>query len=152
MHTRTNTTLSSLGETMKVVGPVLGAFTSPGTAISALSKSIGGLALRLTGIPALFSIVKGGIAALSGGLSMLLSPIGLVGAAFVAPGLLFWKYWGRIKAFFRGFFTGDIQGLAPVYNAFSRLTPVFDAIANGVKNVWNWFKKVLTPLRRTARS
>ncbi|MFW8177676.1 hypothetical protein, partial [Klebsiella pneumoniae] len=64
-------------------GALLGAFTSPGTAISALSKSIGGLALRLTGIPALLGIVKGGIAALGGGLSMLLSPIGLVGAAFV---------------------------------------------------------------------
>ncbi|MGU4876558.1 phage tail tape measure protein, partial [Escherichia coli] len=52
-------------------GALLGAFTSLGTAISALSKSIGGLALRLTGIPALFGIVKGGIAALGGGLSML---------------------------------------------------------------------------------
>nr|VXZ85930.1 Uncharacterised protein [Klebsiella pneumoniae] len=72
-------------------------------------KSIGGLALRLTGIPALFGIVKGGIAALSGGLSMLLSPIGLVGAAFVAAGVLIWKYWGPIKAFFSGF-TGVIRG------------------------------------------
>lgn len=130
-------------------GALLGAFASPGTAISALSKSIGGLALRLTGIPALFGIVKGGITALGGGLSMLLSPIGLVGAAFVAAGVLIWKYWGPIKAFFSGFFTGVIQGLAPVYNAFSRLAPVFGAIGDGVKNVWNWFKKVLTPVEES---
>ncbi|MEI6993652.1 phage tail tape measure protein, partial [Klebsiella pneumoniae] len=130
-------------------GALLGAFTSPGTAISALSKSIGGLALRLTGIPALLGIVKGGIAALGGGLSMLLSPIGLVGAAFVAAGVLIWKYWGPIKAFFSGFFTGVIQGLAPVYNAFSRLAPVFGVIGDGVKNVWNWFKKVLTPVEES---
>lgn len=130
-------------------GALLGAFTSPGTAISALSKSIGGLAIRLTGIPALFSIVKGGVAALGGGLSMLLSPIGLVGAAFVAAGVLIWKYWGPIKAFFSGFFTGVIQGLAPVHNAFSRLAPVFGVIGNGVKNVWNWFKKVLTPVEES---
>ncbi|MFQ9621310.1 MAG: hypothetical protein ACLR17_00480 [Enterobacteriaceae bacterium] len=31
-------------------GALLGAFTSLGTAISALSKSIGGLAIRLSGI------------------------------------------------------------------------------------------------------
>jgi phage-related tail protein len=62
--------------------------------------------------------VKGGIAALGGGLSMLLSPIGLVGAAFVAAGVLIWKYWGPIKAFFSGFFTGVIQGLAPVITHF----------------------------------
>lgn len=130
-------------------GALLGAFTSPGAAISALSKSIGGLALRLTGIPALLGIVKGGITALGGGLSLLLSPIGLLGAAFVAAGVLIWKYWGPIKAFFSGFFTGVIQGLAPVHNAFSRLAPVFGAIGDGVKNVWNWFKKVLTPVEES---
>ncbi len=91
-------------------GALLGAFSSPGTAISALSKGVGGLALRLTGIPALLGSVKGGITTLGGGLSMLLSPIGLVGAAFVAAGVLIWKYWGPIKAFFSGFLQESSRG------------------------------------------
>ena len=72
-----------------------------------------------------------------------------MGAAFLAAGVLIWKYWGPIKAFFSGFFTGVIQGLAPVYNAFSRLAPVFGVIGDGVKNVWNWFKKVLLPIEES---
>lgn len=130
-------------------GVLLGTFTSPGTVISALSKSIGVLALRLTGIPALLGIVKGGITVLGGGLSLLLSPIGLLGAAFVAAGVLIWKYWGPIKAFFNGFFTGVIQGLAPVRAAFSRLSPVFGVIGDGVKKIWDWFRKLLAPVEES---
>ncbi|MBZ7263994.1 phage tail tape measure protein [Klebsiella oxytoca] len=130
-------------------GALLGAFTSPGTVINALSKGVGGLALRLTGLPALLGIVKGGITALGGGLSLLLSPIGLLGAAFVAAGVLIWKYWGPIKAFFNGFFTGVIQGLAPVRAAFSRLSPVFGVIGDGVKKIWDWFRKLLAPVEES---
>lgn len=122
-----------------VRGALLATFTSPGAALGSLMKGIGGLALRLTGLPALFGVAKTGIIAL-------LSPIGLLGAAFVAAAVLIWKYWGPIKAFFAGVFTGLMQGLAPLRAAFSGFAPVFGLIGDGVKKVWSWFKKLLVPV------
>ncbi len=133
------------GALVPVRGALLAAFTSPGAALGSLVKGIGGLALRLTGLPALFGVAKTGIIAL-------LSPIGLLGAAFVAATVLIWKYWGPIKAFFAGVFTGLIQGLAPLRAAFSGFAPVFGLIGDGVKQVWNWFKKLLAPVEQSRES
>jgi phage-related tail protein len=58
-------------------------------------------------------MITGAVSVLGGALSFLLSPIGLIGAAFVAAGLLIWRYWEPIKAFFSGFFTGVWQALTP---------------------------------------
>ncbi|HFP9306977.1 TPA: phage tail tape measure protein [Raoultella ornithinolytica] len=128
-----------------VRGALLATFTSPGAALGSLMKGIGGLALRLTGLPALFGVAKTGIIAL-------LSPIGLLGAAFVATAVLIWKYWGPIKAFFAGVFTGLMQGLAPLRAAFSGFAPVFGLIGDGVRQVWNWFKKLLAPVEQSRES
>lgn len=128
-----------------VRGALLAAFVSPGAALDSLAKGIGGLTLRLTGLPALFGVAKTGIIAL-------LSPIGLLGAAFVAAAVLIWKYWGPIKAFFAGVFTGLMQGLAPLRAAFSGFAPVFGLIGDGVKQVWNWFKKLLAPVEQSRES
>lgn len=131
---------------------LLAAFISPGAALGSLVKGVGGLAFRLTGLPALLGVAKAGIAALGGGLSLLLSPIGLLGAAFVAAAMLIWKYWGPIKAFFAGVFTGLMQGLAPLRAAFAGFAPVFGLIGDGVKQVWNWFKTLLTPMEQSRES
>ena len=136
------------GALAPVRGALLAAFTSPGAALGSLVKGIGGLAFRLTGLPALFGVAKAGIAALGGGLSLLLSPIGLLGAAFVAAAVLIWKYWGPIKAFFAGVFTGLMQGLAPLRTAFAGFAPVFGLIGDGVKKVWSWFKKLFVPVEQ----
>ncbi|AGR58520.1 Phage protein [Salmonella bongori N268-08] len=57
---------------------------------------------------------------LGGAISLLLSPIGLVGAAFVAAGLLIWRFWEPIKAFFTGFFCRGVgEALTPLREAFS---------------------------------
>ncbi len=136
------------GALAPVRGALLAAFTSPGAALGSLVKGIGGLAFRLTGLPALFGVAKAGIAALGGGLSLLLSPIGLLGAAFVAAVVLIWKYWGPIKAFFAGVFTGLMQGLAPLRTAFAGFAPVFGLIGDGVKKVWSWFKKLFVPVEQ----
>lgn len=131
-----------------VRGALLAALTSPGAALGSLVKGFGRLALRLTGLPALLGVARAGIAALGGSLSLLLSPIGLLGAAFVAAGVLFWKYWVPIKTFFNGFFTGVTQGLAPLRGVFAGFAPVFDLIGDGVKKVWSWFKKLITPVEQ----
>ena len=119
---------------------LMGAFLAPGAALTSLGKNLAMLMLRLTGLPALWGMITGAVSMLGGALSFLLSPIGLIGAAFVAAGLLIWRYWEPIKAFFSGFFTGVWQALTPVRAAFS-------ALGNGIKAVWEWFKNLLTPMQ-----
>lgn len=126
---------------------LMGAFLAPGAALTSLGKNLAMLMLRLTGLPALWGMITGAVSVLGGALSFLLSPIGLIGAAFVAAGLLIWRYWEPIKAFFSGFFTGVWQALTPVRAAFSALAPVFSALGNGIKAVWEWFKNLLTPMQ-----
>ena len=126
---------------------LLGAFLAPGAALTALGKNLAMLMLRLTGLPALWGMITGAVSALGGALSFLLSPIGLIGAAFVAAGLLIWRYWEPIKAFFSGFFSGVWQALTPVRSAFSALSTVFSALGNGIKAIWEWFKNLLTPMQ-----
>lgn len=126
---------------------LLGAFLAPGAALTSLGKNLAVLMLRLTGLPALWGMITGAVSVLGGALSFLLSPIGLIGAAFVAAGLLIWRYWEPIKAFFSGFFTGVWQALTPVRAAFSALAPVLSALSNGIKAVWGWFKNLLTPMQ-----
>lgn len=120
-------------------------FRSPGVAIKSLSSGIGGLIPRLSVLPGLWGLITGAVSVLGGALSLLLSPIGLIGAAFVAAGLLIWKYWEPIKAFFTGFFAGVWEALTPLREAFSALSPVFESIGNGIKSVWNWFRRLLEP-------
>ncbi|MBL1639647.1 phage tail tape measure protein, partial [Klebsiella pneumoniae] len=69
-------------------------------------------------------------------LASLLGIPGLILAAFIAAGLLIWRYWEPIKAFFSGLFTGISQGLSPLIQSFSFLVPLFDAISAGVAKVW----------------
>ncbi|HIG6701271.1 TPA: phage tail tape measure protein [Klebsiella pneumoniae] len=126
---------------------LMGAFLAPGAALASFGKSLGMLMLRLTGLPALWGMITGAVSVLGGVLSFLLSPIGLIGAAFVAAGLLIWRYWEPIKAFFSGFFTGVWQALALLRSAFSSLAPVFSALGSGIKAVWEWFKNLLTPMQ-----
>ncbi|EKT2304033.1 phage tail tape measure protein [Salmonella enterica] len=140
---------SGAGRLTGILGPLRGmllsAFTSPGTAIGSLVRGIGGLVLRLSGLPALWGVITGAVSVLGGALSLLLSPVGLIGAAFVAAGVLIWHYWEPIKAFFAGFFSGVWEALTPLRDAFSALSPVFDLIGNGIKSIWNWFSRLLEP-------
>ncbi len=126
---------------------LLGAFLAPGAALTSLGKNLGMLMLRLTGLPALWGMITGAVSVMGGALSFLLSPIGLIGAAFVAAGLLIWRHWEPIKAFFSGFFSGVWQALTPLRSAFSSLAPVFSALGGGIKAVWEWFKNLLTPMQ-----
>ncbi|HBQ3180234.1 TPA: phage tail tape measure protein, partial [Klebsiella pneumoniae] len=126
---------------------LMGAFLAPGAALASFGKSLGMLMLRLTGLPAIWGMITGAVSVLGGALSFLLSPIGLIAAAFVAAGLLIWRYWEPVKAFFSGFFSGVWQALTPLRSAFSALAPVFSVLGSGIKAVWEWFKNLLTPMQ-----
>lgn len=131
---------------------LMGAFLAPGAALGSLFKNIGMLALRLTGFTTIWSIITTSISVLGTALSLLLSPIGLVVAAFIAAGLLIWRFWEPIKAFFTGFFSGVMQQLAPFRDAFFPLTLAFSAIAKVVGEVWDWFVKLLSPVESSRES
>ncbi|HGP3903985.1 TPA: phage tail tape measure protein [Klebsiella pneumoniae] len=126
---------------------LMGAFLAPGAALASMGKNLTMLMLRLTGLPALWGMITGAVSVLGGALSFLLSPIGLIGAAFVAAGLLIWRYWVPVKAFFSGFFSGVWQALTPLRSAFSALSPVFSVLGSGIKAVWEWFNNLLTPMQ-----
>ncbi|WP_241652269.1 hypothetical protein [Yersinia sp. 2105 StPb PI] len=42
-----------------------------------------------------------------------------------------------------------MQAAAPIKEALKPLGPVFDWIGDAVKNVWNWFKKLMEPVQST---
>ncbi|HEP1033994.1 TPA: phage tail tape measure protein [Enterobacter kobei] len=133
-------------------GALMGAFLAPGAALGSLFKNIGMLALRLTGFTTIWSIITTSISVLGTAISLLLSPIGLVVAAFIAAGLLIWRFWEPIKSFFIGFFSGVMQQLAPFRDAFFPLTLAFSAIAKVVGEVWDWFVKLLSPVESSRES
>lgn len=80
-------------------------------------------------------------------LATLLGIPGLIALAFIAAGLIIWKFWEPIKAFFGGFLGGVWDGLTPLRNAFSALAPVFSVLGDGIKAIWGWFKNLLSPMQ-----
>lgn len=80
-------------------------------------------------------------------LATLLGIPGLIALAFIAAGLIIWKFWEPIKAFFGGFLSGIWEGLTPLRNAFSALAPVFSVLGDGIKAIWGWFKNLLSPMQ-----
>lgn len=109
------------------------------------------LAIGMLGLSSITA--TSGISALSlslSGLRVILASVfgipGLIAAAFIAAGLLIWKFWEPIKAFFSGLFDGILRGLSPLLQSFSLLSPVFSSIANGASRIWNWFSRLFSPI------
>lgn len=93
-----------------------------------------------------FSTVGGAIVTAIGAISL---PVLAVAGAVVAGALLIRKYWEPIGAFFSGVVEGLKAAFAPVGAIFSPLAPVFDAIAEKLGVVCQWFKDLLAPVKAT---
>ncbi|WP_446896546.1 phage tail tape measure protein [Citrobacter freundii] len=93
-----------------------------------------------------FSTVGGAIVTAIGAISL---PVLAVAGAVVAGALLIRKYWEPIGAFFSGVVEGLKAAFAPVGVMFSPLAPVFDAIAEKLGVVCQWFKDLLAPVKAT---
>lgn len=93
-----------------------------------------------------FSTVGGAIATAIGAISL---PVLAVAGAVVAGALLIRKYWEPIGAFFSGVVEGLKAAFAPVGAMFSPLAPMFDAIAEKLGVVCQWFKDLLAPVKAT---
>lgn len=124
-------------------------FTQPMTALTWLGNGLRTLAT--SGFGTLLNVGRTVFMALGGGLSLLLSPIGVLVMALAAAAIAVIKFWEPIKAFFTGFYTGLMSGLQPLTTAFSTafapLAPLFDSIGNAVSGVWEWFTKLLEPIQ-----
>lgn len=90
------------------------------------------------------------------GFALMRTPWGAVAAVAIAAGVMIYKYWDRIKAFFSGFWTGLKQGIAPVvtsftdlYKSMSWLHPVVELIGRGIGIVYDWFMKLISPAKAT---
>ncbi|HBR4257130.1 TPA: phage tail tape measure protein [Klebsiella pneumoniae] len=107
-------------------------------------QNIGLSSITATSSIARLSLVLSGLRII---LASLLGVPGLIAAAFVVAGLIIWKFWEPIKAFFGGFLSGIWEGLTPLRNAFSALAPVFSVLGDAIKAIWGWFKNLLSPMQ-----
>ncbi|OOF64762.1 phage tail tape measure protein [Rodentibacter pneumotropicus] len=82
-------------------------------------------------------------------LSFLLSPIGLLTAAFVAAGVYIYRNWEKVRAFFGGFWEGLKSGLAPVIEKFKPLGDLFGVVVGWIEKAVKWFTDLLSPVQST---
>lgn len=117
------------------------------------------LSARLTpftaGVKNLTAVVPG----LSGALGMLggvitATPIGwiIAGIAGIAvAGFMIYKYWEPIKAWIGGFFSGLIEGLKPISDAFSKtfspLVSLLSSLGSFIKPITQGFRELFQPVK-----
>lgn len=116
-----------------------------GTRLAPLISGVGSLTAMLPSLSGAMAVLGGVIAA---------TPIGwlIAGVAGVAAaGLLIYKYWEPIKAWAGGFFSGLMEGLKPIGDAFSvafsPLAPLFSGIGAALQPVIQWFRELFTPVK-----
>ncbi len=71
-------------------------------------------------------------------------------AALVGVGLLVWKYWQPIAAFFGGVWDGFADGLRPlgaiVATVFGPLAPIFSAVGSAIAGAFGWLTRFFAPV------
>ncbi|EJU0493942.1 phage tail tape measure protein, partial [Escherichia coli] len=133
---------ATIGSLSLVIGVLYGKLATLRLGFDILTRSMN--VVRV--LPALWGMVTGSVSLLGGAIGALFSPVGLIVAAFVAAAVLIWKYWEPIKAFYAGVFSGIMERLAPLRETFERFGPVFDVVRDGIIQVFNWFKSLLSPM------
>lgn len=81
---------------------------------------------------------------------MLATPLGLLITAIAVGAMLVYKNWSMVKAFFSGFFEGFKNAAAPIITVFKPLQPLFDLIANAIKQAYDWVVNLLSPTQQSA--
>jgi TP901 family phage tail tape measure protein len=110
---------------------------------------IAGVNLLIAGaglLGTVFSVAGGAIVAAIGAISL---PVIAVGAAIVAGALLIRKYWEPISAFISGVAEGFTAAMGPIGESFGTLKPVFEWVGGKIKELWDWFGRLLEPVKST---
>ncbi|MBN3779917.1 phage tail tape measure protein [Burkholderia sp. Ac-20345] len=164
--------LGSLGSggfsAIKSIGKGLGSgLLEVGTRIPGVSSMIRSFAMALSmnggGLGAVIPTIIQGLGAL-GSAFLAIPGIGWITAAVVVVGVLIYKYWKPIKAFFAGFWTGLKRGLGPSFSAigqalshlgsalakvFQPFMPVVNVVVGWFKQLWHWATELLKPVDDT---
>jgi hypothetical protein len=174
--------VAALGVGLAAIGPLLvtaagamGIYGIYGAAQTMLTRvAVGGGATEGAGmlgraLTSLRGVVPGVLAVLRPlalAFMLVAPPMGLLIAgavAIAAAGVLIWKYWEPLKAFFSGFGSGLMTGLAPVGQAIMAafapvwdvlkpiVMPMLEGIGTFVKGIAAWFGELLTPVSATAQ-
>ncbi|WP_338807146.1 phage tail tape measure protein [Pseudomonas chlororaphis] len=141
-----------------------GTFMSLLTAKTALLNSsllAARFAPLITGVGSVTALMPGLTGAVASlGAAIVATPIGLLiaGIAAVAVvvgavGLVIYKNWEPIKAWTTGFFTGLIEGLKPIRDAFSAafapVVPLLAQLGTFIQPVIQWFRELFSPVQVT---
>lgn len=129
-------------------------------AVAGLTTVLGGVGLIVWPVMAGLNAIIAGAGLLGAGFSMaggaivtalgaITLPVMAVAAAIVAGALLVRKYWEPISAFIKGFAEGFVTAMGPIGDAFGTLTPLFSAVGDKVKLLWEWFGRLLEPVKST---
>ncbi|SLM62814.1 MULTISPECIES: phage tail tape measure protein [Dickeya] len=151
--TSLNECLSSIGNgsggnITSQLEPLKAAFPAVTTAIDACKTAGADLGVDFA---SLGGVGTGVFTALRTAVMLLFSPIGLIGVALIAAGLLIYKYWEPLKAFFEGYFGSIMTQLEPLKASFAALSPVFDGIGQAIGRVWDWFRSLFGPVQQTSQ-
>lgn len=121
-------------------------FQSASSSVGEFIGKMGKLSTWINGLKTILRVAISPIKMLFMGLGsvigFLLSPIGLLGTAFVTAGVLIYRNWEKVKAFFAGFLEGLRTGLQPVIDKFKPLV-------DWIESAFNWFMKLLSPVQST---
>jgi len=91
-----------------------------------------------------FAVAGGAIMTVLGALTW---PIVAVGALIVGGALMIRKYWEPLGAFFSGVVAGLTAAFAPVGEMFAPFVPIFDAVVQKLRAVWQWFTELIAPVK-----
>lgn len=91
-----------------------------------------------------FTVAGGAMMTVLGALTW---PIVAVGALIVAGALLIRQYWEPLGAFFSGVVAGLTAAFAPVGEMFAPFVPIFDAVVQKLRAVWQWFTELIAPVK-----
>ncbi|WP_372941447.1 phage tail tape measure protein [Shewanella sp.] len=93
--------------------------------------------------------------------ALIMNPIGAIIAGIAAAGLLIYKFWEPIRAFFIGMWHGIREAFTPVGKAMTEifsdvgqvlapLKPLWDGIASVLGTVWRWISLLFKPFQATS--
>ncbi|MBF0751560.1 MULTISPECIES: phage tail tape measure protein [unclassified Pasteurella] len=96
-----------------------------------------------------FSPIRMILVSLGSAISFLFSPISLLVAALIAAGVIIYRNWEKVRAFFGGFWEGLKSGLAPVIEKFKPLGDLFGVVVGWIEKAVKWFMDLLSPVQST---
>ncbi|KGQ36690.1 phage tail tape measure protein [Gallibacterium genomosp. 1] len=139
----------------KGVGFVKQKFFSLGAALFSTLKKMKQLSFWVNLLKTTFKVAFSPIRMIAMGIgsaiSFLLSPIGLLVAALVGAGVIIYRNWEKVRAFFGGFWEGLKSELAPVIEKFKPLGDLFGIVVGWVEKAVKWFTDLLSPVQSTSK-